>query len=159
MKINMAEEKTIEQQCEEYLTGWKRALADYDNLKKDLAKEKQSIRESVRESVALQLLPVVDNFETAARHMPDVQLSDDDAKKLKNWSNGIGFVQTQLVTILHDLGLEEIKANGAFNPDEHDAVGERHEEGKAEGEIVEVVYTGWKLDGKVIRPAKVIISK
>lgn len=153
------EEKTIEQQCEEYLTGWKRALADYDNLKKDLAKEKQSIRDAVRESVALQLLPVVDNFEAANRHMPDITLTEEDGRKMKGWIDGIGFVQTQLLTILRDLGLEEVKASGAFDPNEQDAVGERHEEGKSEGEIVEVVHKGWKLDGKVIRPAKVIISK
>jgi molecular chaperone GrpE (heat shock protein) len=57
------EEKTTEQERDEYLAGWKRALADYDNLKKDLASEKEHARDIIRESVALSLLPVLDSFD------------------------------------------------------------------------------------------------
>ncbi len=153
----MDEEKTIEQERDEYLAGWKRALADYDNLKKDLASEKEHSRDIIRESVALSLLPVLDSFDQVNRHAPTLGLSEEDQKKFDGWRQGIGHVQSQLEQIVRDLGLEEVATIGAFNPEEHEGVGER--EGGEEGTIAEVTQKGWKLNGKVIRPSKVIINK
>lgn len=151
----MAEE--LEKKCAEYLAGWKRALADYDNLKKDLAKEKSAIGEAVRESIALQLIPILDSFDQINHHRPELKLEAEDQKKFSGWCEGVGHVRGQLARIVKDMGLEEVKVDGAFNPEEHEAVGER-DDGQENGVILEATQKGWRLGGKVIRPAKVIIQ-
>ena len=64
--------KELEIKCEEYLMGWKRALADYDNLKRDLAKERDESRRYIIESVADGFLKVLDNFDKATKHTPNL---------------------------------------------------------------------------------------
>ena len=158
----MAEEKTIEQlqkAAEEYLAGWKRALADYDNLKKDLGREKEEIREYLKEQMAHQLIPILDSFDGVNRHTPVLNVSEEDALKFQNWLNGVRQTQAQLESIMKSLGLTSVDTSGAFDPGQHEAVGQRAEQGKEEGVIVETVATGWKLGARIIRPAKVIINQ
>jgi molecular chaperone GrpE len=126
----------------EYLAGWKRALADYDNLKKDLGRERTEMRAAATMNTAMQLIPVLDNFDAAMKH------AGDDA-----WAKGIGHIRTQLDDVLRQMGVEPYGAVGEmFDANLHEAVG-------GEGEtIAEVVSRGWKLGEKIIRPAKVIIN-
>lgn len=153
------EEKTIEQQCDEYLAGWKRALADYDNLKKDLAREKEEARNYLKEQMAHELIPILDSFDQVNRHTPALNVTEDDALKFQNWLNGVRQTQAQLERVLQQMGLQPVPTNGLFDPDVHEAVGQRSEEGKEEGVILEVATNGWKLGEKIIRPAKVIIQQ
>ena len=155
----MAEEKTIEQQSEEYLAGWKRALADYDNLKKDLGREKEEAREYLKEQMAHELIPILDSFDGVNRHTPALNVSEEDALKFQNWLNGVRQTQAQLESIMRNMGLTLVATTGLFDPTQHEAVGARSEEGKEEGAILEVVGSGWKLAEKIIRPAKVIINQ
>lgn len=147
----------LEKKCEEYLEGWKRALADYDNLKKELAREKDEMRERVRERVAEQLIPILDHFDQANHHVPALNLSDDDAMKLQNWLNGLKLIQIQLESVMKELGLEVVTTDGQADPNLHEIVGERAKEGRETGTIVEVIQTGWKLNAHIVRPAKVIV--
>ncbi len=141
--------------CPEYLAGWKRALADYDNLKKDLGKERVDMRQSAIADAASRMIPVLDNFDTAVKFVPE---GIDD--KLRNWLIGILFVQTQLEEALRHMGLEPFGAPGElFDTNLHEAAGERDEETTQTNTILEVVARGWKQTNKIIRPAKVIISK
>ncbi len=141
--------------CDEYLNGWKRALADYDNLKKDLAKERTDIRRSTTQQMAFQLLPVLDHFDQAIKFQPEGL----DGKAL-GWLQGILYVRTQLESVIHELGLEAFGEIGeAFDPHRHEAGGEREEEGVTSGNVIEIVQRGWKQNDRIIRPAKVIIAK
>ncbi len=140
--------------CDEYLTGWKRALADYDNLKKDLSRERTESRQFAVTGVALQLLPVLDNFDAATKFAPEGL----DAKT-QGWLSGILHIRSQLERVMEELGLEPFGVIGdAFDPNLHDAAGERSEEGKEPGSILEVVLRGWKLSGRVVRPARVVVT-
>jgi molecular chaperone GrpE len=144
------------------VTDWeaiaKRALADYQNLKKDSEREKSEFAKYANERLLSDLLPAIDQFSIALRFIPDTaSLPDAEKKKWENWLLGIRAVQTlwdQAATIS---GLERIKAEGPFDPNKHEAVGE--EEGGESGTIIRVTQDGWMLNGKVLRPAKVIISK
>ncbi len=141
--------------CEEYLGGWKRALADYDNLKKDLMHERTEIRRMAAENLAHQLIPVLDHFDQALKFKPEGLKTS-----VNNWLQGILIVRSQLESVLHDLGMEAFGEIGeVFDANLHDAGAERVQEGTEPGMIVEVIQRGWKREEKIVRPAKVIISK
>jgi len=142
---------------EEYLAGWKRALADYENLKKSIGIEKDQERQRVRESIAHDLLPVVDNFEQAIHHLPD--LSEDEKSKLNNWLTGVEYIKKQFEEVMNTLGIQPITETEMFDPNLHEASGEEKDEKKEEGAIIKIIQTGWKMQDRVIRPAKVIINK
>jgi len=140
--------------CEEHLYGWKRALADYDNLKKDLIKERSEIRRSVSQHMAFQILPVLDNFDQALKFKPEGLDG-----KTEGWLQGILHVRTQLEGVLRELGLEPFGDTGdVFDPNLHEAGGERSEEGKTSGIVLEIIQRGWKQGNFILRPAKVILS-
>jgi len=140
--------------CQEYVDGWKRALADYDNLKKELVKEKERIRTTTKEDFALQLLPVMDHFTQALQHEPE-ELS----AQAKKWIQGVLHIRRQLEEVLKEFGVEAYGVLGeTFDPNLHEAVEQREEEGKEDGTILEVQQQGWRLGSRVIRPARVIVN-
>lgn len=141
--------------CEEYLLGWKRALADYDNIKKNLVKEKGELRRAVKEEFVLSLLPVVDNFDQAIRHKPK-----DVSPEVENWLIGILHVQNQLNDVLKELGAESFgRAGDPFDAQYHETVGSHFDGEKSEDAIIEIQQRGWKMGEKLIRPAKVIVNR
>lgn len=146
-------EKTIEQERDEYLIGWKRALADYENLKKDLMKERGLIRASVTEAVASAYLPIYDHLMSATQNTPDIP----EAQK---WFEGVGHIAHQCKETLSQFGVEAIDTkNQQFDPDKHEAVGTEYDESKKEDEILRETQTGFTMNTKVIRPSKVIVNK
>ncbi|MBI4139014.1 nucleotide exchange factor GrpE [Candidatus Uhrbacteria bacterium] len=159
----MEENVTLEQvqaQCEEYLAGWKRAQADYANLKKETEREKHEFAKYANERLLSELLPAVDQYDLALSHTPDVsQLPEEDQKKLKNWIIGVHAVRSLWETAFQSIGLELVPTEGPFDPAIHEAVGEEENAEHSEGHIVRVSQPGWTLNGKLLRPAKVIISK
>ena len=148
----------LEAKCQEYLEGWKRAQADYQNLKKESEREKTEFAKYANERLLSDLLPALDQYAIALRFIPDTSgLPEADKKKWDNWLLGIKAVQTLWEQAAVVAGLERIKTDGAFDPNKHDAVGE--EEGGESGTIIRTTQDGWMLNGKVLRPAKVVIAK
>jgi len=148
-------EKTSCDACTEYKIGWQRALADYDNLKKDLGKERESIRKMSKIDTAESLIPILDHFDQALRFKPEGL----DAK-VENWLVGMLHVRNQLEGVLKESGVEAFGAVGdLFDPHMHESVGEREDDAAAENSIIEVSQRGWKLGDRVIRPATVVIKK
>lgn len=155
-KNNMADEpkKTSEAERDEYLAGWKRALADYDNLKKDLSRERGDMRRATTVELLLLLLPLMNNFDEAAKHRPRTE--DEAADK---WMAGALQIKIQLEAALKELGAEPFEGVGEkFNPELHESSGSRREEGREDGIVLEVVRRGWKVSDRVVCPAKVIIN-
>ncbi|MFA6132303.1 MAG: nucleotide exchange factor GrpE [Patescibacteria group bacterium] len=143
-----------ESQRDEYLAGWKRALADYDNLKKDLSRERGEMRRATTVELLISLLPIMNNFDAAGKHRPH---TDDEAAD--KWIAGALQIKAQLEVALKDLGAESFDGTGEkFNPELHESAGSRREEEREDGIVLEVVRRGWKVDGKVVCPAKVIIN-
>lgn len=142
------------EQCEEYKLGWKRALADYQNLKRNLAKEKGDMRVRVKRGFVEELLPVLDNFDQAVKFQPEGL-----DEKAKGWLTGILHVQKQLEQVLNEMGAQPFgQAGDTFNPNRHDAADEKQLDDEPDQVVLEVVQRGWQMDEKVIRPAKVIIN-
>jgi molecular chaperone GrpE len=144
----VAAEPTLEQKCALFENSWKRALADYQNLQKEVAKERGEMAQYA-------VLPVVDNFKVAMSHMPK---SDD--KAVVNWAMGVGFIEKQLDEAMKDLGLTPIKTVGEkFDATKHEAVGDEVADGSESGTVLKEVQAGYQINGKVVRPAKVITVK
>jgi len=151
-----AEEKTAEQLSEDYLSNWKRALADYDNLKRETTKEKAEMAQFAQAMSAMNFIGVYDNYKKALAHRPNTA----DSKAVEQWLVGVECIKKQFVETLKQLGIEEIKTVGEkFDPALHEAVGEETLEGGGESEIVKEIEGGYKMGEKVIKAAKVIVSK
>lgn len=144
----MEEHEEIEQlkkEKNEYLAGWKRAKADLLNYKKEEAERQQKWGWVIRAEFASKILPALDSLDRAEQSMK----SDK------------GFVQIakQLRKAFADQGIEEIKAQGGqFNPELHEAVQEVQDGGKP-GQVAQVVEKGYSIEGYILRPAKVKITK
>jgi len=140
--------KALQLKCEEYLNGWKRERADFLNHKKEEMERIGIIIKYANEELILKILPILDNFYLAEKHLPED----------KEFKNGFSQIKKQLEDFLSKEGIEVIETMGKpFDPNTMEAVGEA--EGGDEGTIVEEVQRGYTLHGKVIRPAKVKISK
>lgn len=139
-----------EKEKEEYLNGWKRTKADFINYQKDEAKRTIEIIKLSNENLIKELLSVLDSFELSLTIMDN---ADENLKK------GVEMIYFQLEKTLNKFGLEPIKALGEkFDENFHEAV-EEEKSDKEPGTILEELMKGWKLNGKVIRPAKVKIAK
>jgi len=146
--------------CAEYLAGWKRAQADYQNLKKDVERDRAEFTKYANERLLHELLPAIDQFALVVRHQPDPSTLPVESRKVwENWLAGVRAVQSHWDRLAASVGLERIPVEGKFDPSIHDAAGEEEAEGAEPGTIVKVVSDGWRLHGKVLRPARVIVAK
>ncbi|MEK7139529.1 MAG: nucleotide exchange factor GrpE [Patescibacteria group bacterium] len=137
----------------DYKEKWLRAMADYQNLKKQQESERQDWLKFAATAVIAQLLPIASNFAAAAKHVPAEQQSAE-------WVTGLFHIQKQLDDVLKAVGVEPIATVGQlFNPEVHEAVGQRTVEDVVADQVVEEVQTGYTLHGKVLLPAKVIVSQ
>ncbi|MFZ2682219.1 MAG: nucleotide exchange factor GrpE [Patescibacteria group bacterium] len=151
----------LQAQCAEYLAGWKRALADYENLQKMNAQTRDTDRRRVRSSLAEELLPVIDNFGYVMKHVPSLEGCSDEFKKtFDTWVQGIGHIDRQFAEALKGMGVEPIATVGQkFDPNLHESGGSKQDESKPDGEVLDEVIKGWKLGDVVLRPAKVIVNE
>jgi len=146
--------------CEEYLAGWKRAQADYANLKKETERERVEFAKYANERLLQELLPAIDQYETALKFTPDVSvLPDDMRKKLENWIAGLKAVQSLWEGSFRSIGLEKVPTTGAFDPQIHEAVGHEAAPDIPKDHVMRVMQDGWRLHGKLLRPAKVIVAE
>ena len=131
---------------------FRRLSADYANYQKRLPKQ---VEESVAykvESFIKSLLPGVDNFDHALAHSKN---SD-----LEGMIKGLDMVYSNLLGILKAQGLEQVDAAGEkFDPNCHQAVMQKADEEKEDGIILEQYQKGYKLNGRLIRPAMVVVNK
>ncbi|MFA6550989.1 MAG: nucleotide exchange factor GrpE [Patescibacteria group bacterium] len=132
---------------------WKRALADYQNLQKETAKEKAEFVKFANGAILMEILPVYENLRTSLEH------ADEDNHDA--WLKGIKHVIKQFESILKDNGVEIIDPLGLeFNPSEHEAMESSFvetAEDKRIGKIAKVMKIGYKLHGKVIQATKVVV--
>ena len=138
----------LQQQIEELTDALKRERADVTNIRRRHEEEMTTMRTRLKAHVVKDLLPVIDNFERALKHVP-AELEDSDYIK------GIGAVVKQFEKTLADMGVERIKTVGEpFDPHLHEAVS--MEEGEGSQEVVsEELQSGYRLGDDVIRHAMV----
>lgn len=148
--------KTPEEECAEYKGLWQRALADYQNLQREVNSRRQELVAMSELQILEEFIPVYDNFKKAFSHHPNI--TGENEKQLKGWIDGIGYIMKQFAEVMKNHNVEEIKTVGEkFDITRHESVGE--EEGKAVGEIIREVDGGYTMRGRVIKVAKVIVGK
>ena len=140
--------------AEEFYDRLQRQVAEADNLRKRLAKEKQDAVRYANESLIEQLLPTMDSFEMA---MSAVQKADNST--IDSLKTGIEMVYTQLKRTLEEVGLVEIDATAqAFDPSQHEAVSRKKTDEADEGTVIEQTRKGYRLRDRLLRAASVVVA-
>ncbi len=128
---------------EELENQLRRTLADYQNLERRVSEERQLLGKLSTALLIEKILPVLDNLENAQKHLND---------------SGLELVVKQFKDVLATEGVEEIEAEGQeFDPNLHEAI--EAEEGEEDNKVTKVVAKGYKIEDRVIRPARVVVSK
>ena len=139
---------------EEYKDKYLRQVAEFDNYRKRVIKEKAELIKNGGEKVISAILPIVDDFERASENM--AKMEDIDAVK-----EGVELIIEKFLTALHKEGLEKIDAVGQpFDVDFHEAIAMvPSPSDEMKGKVIDCVQTGYKLNDKVIRHAKVAVAE
>ncbi len=130
-----------------------RVTADLENFRRRTIREKDELRQFAAGRVLEDLLPVIDNLALAltAAKAPNADL--------KNLVGGLGMVQDQLRNSLNTHGLKEINPLGqVFDPNQHESISSQPSKDVPEGSVLQVVRTGYTLNGRLLRPASVVLS-
>ncbi|MFC1924228.1 nucleotide exchange factor GrpE [Chloroflexota bacterium] len=145
------EEATVEEN--EYLDLLRRTQADFVNYKRRVERERDEQARFAKADLVLKLLPVLDDFNRAQAVMP-VEMAHTD------WARGIRLIEKKLTAVLEEEGLSKIEADGkGFDPEEHEALSYEESDEYEEGRVKAVYTNGYRLNGRIIRPAQVAVSR
>lgn len=133
----------------ENLDGWQRTLAEFQNYRKRIDRDRAGEQAAMRGDLIKKVLPVLDDLDRALQNRPA-----NDA-----WAGGIELIQRKLQSILEAEGITRIDAEGTqFDPNVHEALSQEPVDGVESGQVVEVMQQGYMLGDRVIRPAQVRIA-
>jgi len=150
LKKKLEEAEKLKQ---EYLAGWQRARADLINYKKEELERVGDFIKRANENLIFDFLPILDNFDNAEK---TISAEKKEMPEIK------GFLQIkkQILEFLKKYGVEEIKSVGEkFDPVFHEVVEEIDTDKFETGTIVEEIQKGYKINGRVLRPARVKVAK
>ena len=145
-------EAALKAERDEYLALAQRTQADFENYRKRVAREAAEAEARGRAELARSLLPVLDNLERALAAAEPI---DRDTAP-NHLAHGVKLVYEELAGVLRGAGIESYSPAGeAFDPDWHEAMMTRAGE---EGQVLEVLEKGYRLNGQVLRPARVVVG-
>ncbi|TSC57019.1 MAG: molecular chaperone GrpE [Parcubacteria group bacterium Gr01-1014_18] len=137
----------------EYLVGWKRALADYQNMEKEVVRREDKMKEFSFQSFIKGLLPVVEHWDMAGNFIPEDQ-------KKQDWVVGIIGIRRQMDVFLSGLGVKRIELLGKpYDPKYAETVGEEMVKDGVSGVVLRELCGAYEYNGQVLRHAKVIVAK
>lgn len=152
IKALQAELVHLQADAEESHGRYLRTLADFDNFRKRQREETARQVNLAREELILKLLPIIDNFERAA-------LAAEAQHSYDSLVEGVSLTLRQMHEMLAKEGVEPIDAVGReFNPEFHEALMRVETDEYPENTVIDELETGYTLDGKVIRPARVRVA-
>jgi molecular chaperone GrpE len=138
---------------DEYLELAQRTRADFENYRKRVAKETSDALARGKAELARELLPVIDNLERALQ-------SGGDPAGHEALVRGVELVLDEIRTKLADAGVQAFDPTGErFDPELHEALSAQPAEGTDSGVVLETVEKGYRLNGQILRPARVVVSK
>jgi molecular chaperone GrpE len=148
-RIEEKEESSEEaEQPEDYLALAQRIQADFENYRKRAAREAAAAGERARGGLIRELLPIVDNLERALASAEDGE---------QHLAEGVRLVHSELIAVLERNGIQQFDPAGdKFDPSEHEALSVRNDGDP--GLVLEVVEKGYRSNGSVLRPARVVVS-
>ncbi len=149
--IDKMTEEELLQKVLEYKALAQRATADYRNLQRETEQRLKDMRQYASAGVITELCPLVDYFNSAFAAVPE-------AEQQSSWLQGMRHIQAYLMSILKNHNVELIEQTGIpFDANQHETVGEEASD-QPDHSVVKISQPGFTLNGKVIRPAKVIVA-
>jgi molecular chaperone GrpE len=146
--VNLGE---AQEQIDELNNRVMRLTADYDNYRKRAQREKNEARQFANQGLLEDLIPVLDNFEMAISAAKEIDPSIKD---------GVQMIYDQLFNVLKESGMEPIDAVGKeFDPNLHEALSQEETAEAEEGTVVKQAQLGYKLNDRLVRPARVVVAK
>ena len=143
-----AEPEEVAEQPEDYLALAQRVQADFENYRKRAVREAAAAGERAKSGLVRELLPIVDNLERA------IASAEEGEQHL---AEGVRLVHSELISVLERNGVHQFDPAGdRFDPAEHEALSVR--EGEEPGVVLDVVEKGYRANGTVLRPARVVVS-
>ncbi len=142
--------KQLEAKAAENLDGWQRAVAEFQNYKKRVDRDRESDKAIMRGDLIKRFLPVLDDLQRALKDRPA-----DSA-----WADGIELIARKFESILKAEGVMRIDAEGQpFDPTFHEAISYESADGVESGHVIGVVQNGYMLGDYIIRPAQVRVAR
>ena len=139
-----------ENEAQKYLALAQRTQADFENYRKRMARENAAAQNRGVAKVARELLPALDHLE----HALNAAAGHEDVVK------GFALVSDEIVAALGRAGIESFSPEGEpFDPNEHEAMAAHAAEGAEPGNVIEVYQRGYRLDGQILRPARVVVAE
>jgi len=139
----------LEAERDEHLNDLKRVAAEFENYRKRVLRDQESLVARAHERLVKELLPVLDDLERA--------LAAAEQHEESKLEEGVRLVHKELADALTREGLAEIETKGQFDPHVHEALLSQPSE-ESEGSIIEVVQKGYLLGDRVVRPARVVVA-
>ena len=153
LELLRAELEEASRERDQFRALAQRIQADLINYRRRMEEERQELQRSANARLILDLLTVVDDFRRALESAP---AEGDHA----SWSQGVELIHRKLWRVLEREGVTAIEALGkSLDPWEHEALLFQESPDHADGEVIAVVQEGYKLHGKVLRPAQVVVAK
>jgi molecular chaperone GrpE len=146
----LARLQDAERERDKHLDDLRRVAADFDNYRKRVAREQTQIFARSAERVVAKLLPVLDDLERAL----EAAEHHEEAKVVE----GVRMTKDALAAALASEGVEEIAADGPFDPHIHEALMTQPAEGVEPGHVAHVVQRGYRIGDVVLRPARVVVA-
>ena len=147
----LARLQDAERDHEKAMDDLRRVAADFDNYRKRVAREQTQILARSGERVVAKLLPVLDDLERAL----DAAEHHEEVKVLE----GVRMTKDALAAVLTSEGVEEIPADGPFDPHVHEALMTQPTEGVEPGHVAHVIQRGYRIGDAVLRPARVVVAE
>lgn len=144
--------ESARQEAAAHLDTAQRLQADFDNYRKRMAREQEERSRSASQRVIAEMLPAVDNLERALAHT-------EASAQHSQLAEGVRMVLQQILDVFEKEGVERIDAlDQPFDPMEHQAVGQVQRDDVPDGTVVEMYQPGYRGQGRVLRPASVVVS-
>lgn len=144
---------TAKKEAADNYNRYLRAVADLENFRRRTVREKDELRQFAASAVLEDLLPVIDNLGFA------LNAAQQPGAEVKNLASGVEMVLAKLKSSLANHGLKEINPVGQpFDANQHESLSAQPSKEIAEGNVITVVRTGFSLNGRLLRPASVVVS-
>lgn len=139
----------------EYLDGWQRSQAEFQNYKRRVERERAEVYQSLTGKILARYLDILDDFDRALKDQP----AEGDAAYAR-WAEGVQLIQRKFQNVLDSEGVTRIEAEGQmFDPNLHEAIVHEDSDAHPSGQVIEVLRHGYRIGDRVIRPALVKVAK
>lgn len=153
-EMHIEQLKQAQQEAHEYKNKYFSAIAELENMRKRLQKEKQEMTRFAADNVILEFLTPIDNFENA------LGFTDQMSEETRNWARGFEMLLSQFKDVLSTHGVNAFHAKGSeFDTHFHEAVEVEETENTPEGTIIQEFLCGYKRGERILRPARVKVAK